>query len=342
MLLVIFILTGIGLILLVMPRKRIRLEKVFNVNDIGADVEEYLKLIEGKDKYLHSWAKKKIVWYDKHKPTKTPVSIVYIHGFSASLGEIRPVPDMLADNLGANLYFTRLAGHGSRDPLALGSCSVRDWYADVEESVEIGLRVGEQVLVVATSFGATLVSEYLSNNSLGKRILGTVFISPCFGISNWRAHLFCYPFWSKFLFPIIFGKLRIARSQTGEESKWWSQVYPVLAIENLVLSVEKIWKSNFRRIKSPNLIIFCQKDRWVSIPRIKEIPKRWGGGACLKSLDVPTYTDNNNYHVIMGEIKSPTQTKKGVQIILKWLDSNLKLTKQSGNKKNNYSKRRKE
>ena len=341
MLLSSLILIGIFVILVVFPRKRMAFDKAFNINDIGDDVEKYLRLTEDNDKYLHSWAKKKIIWYKNKKFKKTPISIVYVHGFSASLGEIRPVPDLLANNLGANLYFTRLAGHGSRDPLALGRCSGRDWYRDVEESLEIGFRLGDQVLVIATSFGAALVSEYLSKNFLGNKILGTVFISPCFGISNWRVNLFQYAFWSKVLFPMIFGKLRVTRSRTGEESKWWSQVYPVIAIENLVLCVEKIWRSNFRSIKSPNLIIFCNKDRLVSIPRIKEIPKRWGGGASLKPLDVPAHTDHDNYHVIMGDVKSPTQTKKGVQIILDWLDLNFKLPKYSSNKKNNNSKNRK-
>ena len=56
-------------------------------------------------------------------------------------------------------------------------------------------------------------------------------------------------------------------------------------------------------------MIFCNEDRLVSIPRIKKIQKRWGGGTSLKPLDVPPQTDDNNYHVIMGDIKSPTQNR---------------------------------
>mgnify|MGYP001162683831 FL=1 len=337
----ILILVGIIIIFALWPKTKVSFGTSFEANHIGEDIEEYLRLNEGKDKYLHPWAKKTIIWHDKKKTKKTAVSVVYIHGFSASLGEIRPVPDLIANNLGANLYFARLSGHGSRDPLALGKCNSSDWYRDIEESLEIGLRIGNQVLVIATSFGAALVSEYLSKNNLDNRMVGTVFISPCYGIPNWRVHLFRYPFWSKFLYPTIFGKLRVSTSQTAEESKWWSQVYPVVAIENLVLCVEKIWRSNFRSIKSPNLMIFCNEDRLVSIPRIKTMQKRWGGGASLKPLDVPLQTDHNNYHVIMGDIKSPTQTEKGVQLILDWLDLNLKLPKNFDNKKHNNSKSRK-
>ena len=55
---------------------------------------------------------KEIVWANPATKTKTPLAIVYIHGFSASKGEVRPLPDKVASALGANLFFTRLTGHG--------------------------------------------------------------------------------------------------------------------------------------------------------------------------------------------------------------------------------------
>ena len=55
---------------------------------------------------------KEIVWADPATKAKTPLAIVYIHGFSASKGEVRPLPDKVAAALGANLFYTRLTGHG--------------------------------------------------------------------------------------------------------------------------------------------------------------------------------------------------------------------------------------
>ena len=58
-----FIFLGVLLIFTLWPRTKVSFDKRFNVKDIGGDVEEYLRLTENKDKYLHTWAKKKIFWY---------------------------------------------------------------------------------------------------------------------------------------------------------------------------------------------------------------------------------------------------------------------------------------
>ncbi|MDD4273595.1 MAG: hypothetical protein PHG14_07705 [Desulfobacter postgatei] len=37
---------------------------------------------------------------------------VYIHGFSATRKETAPLSDLVAKTLNANLFYTRLSGHG--------------------------------------------------------------------------------------------------------------------------------------------------------------------------------------------------------------------------------------
>jgi len=83
----------------------------FDENSLGADLDNYLKTAESKLPDIVPGTEKRIIWHGKPHQ-KTPVSIVYLHGFSASSEEIRPVPDQVAQSLGANLYFARLTGHG--------------------------------------------------------------------------------------------------------------------------------------------------------------------------------------------------------------------------------------
>ena len=53
----------------------------------------------------------KVVFHDSI-PKKTPYSILYLHGFSASTEEGNPVHINIANALGANIYLPRLFGHG--------------------------------------------------------------------------------------------------------------------------------------------------------------------------------------------------------------------------------------
>ncbi len=320
---VLFFVVFLFISFLQITRKNINLDTCFKVVKLGKDVEKYINSSETQNKNILPWAKKRIFWDNNKLKTKTNIAIIYIHGFSASMGEIRPIPDILAKNLKANLYFTRLSGHGLNDEASLKNVSGKDWYYDIQEAFEIGSKIGDKILVVATSFGCTLVSEYLSKTDKKNHVLGNIFISPCFGISDWRL-LFGRYTWSKSLFKLFLGEQRVIGNRNPEEKKWWCNTYPIEAILNLVLCVEKIWKTDFSKITSPGLFIYSPKDKWISIPRLKKVSKKWGNDISLVSLDINSKVDNGNFHVILGDIKAPNETKLGLEIINSWLKNLVK------------------
>ena len=49
----------------------------------------------------------------RHQEGRTELAILYIHGFGSGRGEGEAVIDPLAKELGANLYYLRLPGHGA-------------------------------------------------------------------------------------------------------------------------------------------------------------------------------------------------------------------------------------
>ena len=316
--LIILIITAFFLL----TKKKISFNKNFDTSDIGNNIEEYINNSESKYYNIFPWTKKRIIWDDPKSKVKSKVAIIYIHGFSASLGEIRPVPDVLAKNYSANLFYTRLSGHGIKNNSNLKNVDCSNWYLDIQEAFEIGKRIGNQIIVVATSFGCTLVTEYLSKNKIDNLILANVFISPCFGIPDWRMKFARYT-WSNLLFRILIGEKRVTKHRKSEEKKWWSNEIPIEFIINLELSVEKIWLSDFGNIKTPSLFLFCPKDRWISIKRIKKATKRWGGDVSLVSIDVSNSVDNKNYHVILGDIKAASETELGIDIIMNWLNNTV-------------------
>ena len=73
-------------------------------------LEHYIDSNEAQHK-LKPGNQARIIWFDSTK-TKTEYSIVYLHGFSASEEEGRPVHTNIAKEFGCNLYLSRLAEHG--------------------------------------------------------------------------------------------------------------------------------------------------------------------------------------------------------------------------------------
>jgi pimeloyl-ACP methyl ester carboxylesterase len=89
-------------------------------------------------------------------PSRTRYSVVYIHGLSASPGECGDAPWRLARPIGANLYSHRLPGHGLLTDGATQGLTRRILLDDASWALDIGLMLGERVIVLGSSLGATL------------------------------------------------------------------------------------------------------------------------------------------------------------------------------------------
>ena len=143
-LLLLLILAGVALWVFG-PYERISVVPTFDPATIGEDIDGYLAETEAAFEDITPGTEKRVIWAGE-AGANTPLAIVYVHGFSATSEEIRPVPDMLAEELGANLHYTRLTGHG-RSGEAFATASVQAWMNDVAEALEIGRRIGEEVIV---------------------------------------------------------------------------------------------------------------------------------------------------------------------------------------------------
>ena len=112
---------AIGLLYFFGPREPYDEIISFNNSDIGPDIDLYLGDQEGVYSNIMPGTEKRIIWHGE-KGIQTSIAIVVMHGFSASSEEIRPVPDLVANELGANIYFMRFKGHG-RDGEALAKAN---------------------------------------------------------------------------------------------------------------------------------------------------------------------------------------------------------------------------
>jgi pimeloyl-ACP methyl ester carboxylesterase len=106
---------------------------------------------------------------------RTPLSILYIHGFGASRADGEYVVERLAETLRANTYFLRLPGHGSRMQ-DLEHHEFDAYLRTVEEALRHVDELGERRIVIGTSLGG-LLSTYLAA-SHPDQVAALVLFSP--------------------------------------------------------------------------------------------------------------------------------------------------------------------
>ena len=302
-----------------MNSNQINLSSDFNPNSIGSNINEYLKKTEEHLLDIKEGVAKKIIWANEIN-TKTPISIVYIHGFTASSEEVRPLPDKIASDLNANLFFTRLTGHG-RNPSAMELCSIPNWIRDLHEAIEIGSRIGEKVILLSSSTGGTISVTSALDKKLSQKILGYIFISPNFGINNKFASMISWPF-SEYWLKLILGKKMKHKPRNDLNKKYWTMSYPTNALIPMAKLVREVNKKDYSTVKKPALFYFSMEDKVVNPHKIKEFITKWGGNSTTKIVKLSNKDDKFS-HVLAGDIISPNQTDHTKKTMVNWI-KNLK------------------
>lgn len=136
-------------------------------------------------------AEARVVWASPDRPGRTPLAVVYLHGFSACRQETAPFCARLAASLGANLFEARLRGHG-RSQDAMGEATAEDWLADAAQALAIGRLLGERVVVVGCSTGATLAA-WCAGPGRASDLEALILLSPNFAIHHPAAFLMTGP-----------------------------------------------------------------------------------------------------------------------------------------------------
>ncbi len=267
---------------------------------------------------LRRGTQKEIIWFSD-PPQKTNYAIVYVHGFTASKQELRPVPDFLAKSLEANLYYARLAGHGLPAE-ALGKVKVNDWLNDVVEAANIGRAIGRKVILIGASTGGSLITWLAAKPEYSKNIAAIVFVSPNYGLHPPASQVLRLPF-SSSLVPFLLGPTRKFKPVNEEHKYWWTSVYPTQALVPMAQAVDLANAANVEKLKIPAYFVFSPRDKVVSGKATLNMIKRWGGPS--QGLIVHTL-DNPGNHVPAGRVLSPSTTELVSNNISQWLSDTLK------------------
>jgi len=298
------------------PRVPVETTIRFDPSVVGDDPQAYVAKVEAAVPGIRDGLEKEIVWANPMVHAKTPLSIVYIHGFSASKGEVRPLPDDVADLLDANLFYTRLTGHG-QDGAAMTQGSVNAWINDYEEALAIGRAIGDKVIVISTSTGGSLAAWAATQPGASNGVAAIAFISPNFGVKASGAEILTMP-WGKQIAELVIGKERSFVARNALHEKFWTIKYPVAATLPMQALTELAYRAPVEKADIPALFIFSDSDKVVRPDRTREIAGRWGAPHELVPVDDTGDPDN---HVIAGDVLSPSTTAFLAQRIAVWVEA---------------------
>jgi len=291
---------------------RVKIDTQLRPVRLPEDLDGYLTRSEAQYPDIVLGAEKTIIWADKSKKKKTEYAIAYIHGFSATRQEIAPVCEILAQKIGANLFYARLRGHG-RDAEAMGRATANEWMNDMVEALAIAKRLGEKVLVVGNSTGATLAVWAAMQADLRDSISGLVLISPNFYPANPMVGITRLP-WGLQIGRALMGDFREWKPRNALEEKYWTYRYRIEVFYSMMGLVDMVDQLDLNQIKMPVLIILSDRDQVISVEKVKERYQEIGSKR-KKSVTVNN-TEDEWGHILAGDIISPTTTETVVKLII--------------------------
>jgi alpha-beta hydrolase superfamily lysophospholipase len=309
------LLAGLAALVWLGPRETVDPSAARAPEPVG-DLDAWLAEAEQAEPGLRPEAAKRILWARPDRG-RTPLAIVYLHGFSATSAEIAPVPQQVAKALGANLFLTRLAGHGLADGgLGLAAATPAAWLDDTAEALATGRAIGDRVILVGTSTGGSLALLAAFDPVLSRGLAGLVLVSPNLRLMARGTEILTLPH-ARLLAPLIAGRERSFAPHNAAHAEHWTTRYPTEALVPMAAVAAAADALPFETASLPALFVFADADQVVSAARTREVIARWGGPVTVRAIE-PGPGDDPSAHVIAGDIMSPGLTQPVIDAILTW------------------------
>ena len=239
----------------------------------------------------------KLNWFQG--PHKTPYSVVFVHGFSASPSECNPFPQKLALKLNANLYLARLKGHG-RTPEAMLEGTLQGWLNDTATALQIGQQLGHNIIAIGCSTGAALLVLLAARYGIQPNML--CLISPSFANANRSSRLLEYR-GRRLLLRLAMGPTRTWESSNPDVNRIWTNSYPSPAILPYIDTMRLLRRTTCHAITCPTLTFAAPQDQLVCFASAQRRLAEFSGPCQL----YPIYTSEEPLqHNIVGSVLSPS------------------------------------
>lgn len=245
---------------------------------------------------------KRVTWQGE-AGARTPYAVVSLHGFSATRQETAPLAERVATSLGANLFETRLSGHGYAER-PMHAVQAEDWLADTAEALAIGARLGDRVIVIGTSTGGTLALA-MSDHDTAKLVSDIVVISPNLRPSDGKAAWLTRPA-GPLIARLIAGDTRSWEAHNEQQARYWSTSYPIEAAVEVMRLVDLLDSRLPMQLEQNLLVLLSPDDEVVSPEATKQAFERIS--APRKQLIEIEHAGDPSNHVLAGDILSPGST----------------------------------
>ena len=249
-----------------------------------------------------------IYWHDDQERRQTDYAIVYLHGFKASHPEGDPTHRKIADYLGANLYLSRLFGHGKHSDKPFLHLTENKLIESAQNALAIGRQIGKKVIIMGCSTGASLGLYLAAQPSLQDQIAALILYSPLIRFYGFSDKMLKYAF-IRNLLRFVPGKSYELQSPhtTEAEDRIWNPTYTLQGVLALGNFVERFMHAElFSNVNCPVFTGYYyknsqQQDKVVSVPAIKEMINQLGTKqSAIYSSNFP----NAKSHVICSALTS--------------------------------------
>ncbi len=303
-----YVLIGLGclvcaLVIIFFAGPRVEIKTELDPVDLPADLDRYLGEAEAAFDDIVPGTEKTIHWAGE-VGVRTPLSVVYLHGFSATRQETAPLSERVAESLGANVFYTRFTGHG-RDGAAMLDGSVNAWLNDAHEALRIGQRLGERVVVIGVSTGGT-IATWLAAQLSTEQVAAYVLISPNFAPADSRTGLLLWP-WGGHIAELLIGPEQSWEPSNARHGQYWTHRHPTRALLPMAGMVSLVNSLDLSLIDAPVLVVYSPEDRVVNAAATETAFAALGSSR--KHLAAYTDADDLDQHVLAGDILSPGSTE---------------------------------
>jgi esterase/lipase len=285
--------------------------------EINGDLDAWLAASEnaaGLSVQLIPETEKRIRWFDGQRGSRTRYSLVYLHGFSATRQEIAPVGEWVAEQLRANLFETRLRGHGQiQNPLA--GVRAEDWLQDAAEALAVGAAIGEEIILMGTSTGATLALAMRGHPSFA-HVSHVVLMSPNFAPKDPSAEFLTWPGGPQLAYMVT-GDTRSWTPRNDLQARYWSTTYPMDAVIEMMRLVKHVRSQLPMQLAQPLLVIYSPADQVVDTARITQAYEQMHSPR-RQLIEIPVSGDPSN-HVLAGSIMSPETSQSVSDNIVRFI-----------------------